>query len=164
METALFRGKPDRDAGRRHALRPRDPSSSYHARTGALKSEPRQSAHRQCTRIHRGSPSRTARLLALCSEPGTGRRTPKSRLSIKPLDTQLITAWRDLASHVRSTGRISANPNVENHSSGGQQPMAPASCRQTGGRLGCRNREHLAVCTGLRQTSRNRHQGGYVYR
>ena len=34
-----------------------------------------------------------------------------------------------------------------------------ATLRQTGGRLGCRNRKHLAFRTGFRQTSRNRHEG-----
>src|ERR1700730_4995830 len=62
--------------------------------------------HSILNRIDRGGPSRTARLLALCSEPGSDRRTPKGRLSIKPVGVQLITSLRDLASHVRFTGRI----------------------------------------------------------
>jgi len=45
--------------------------------------------------------SHPARLLALCPEPGSNSRTPKGRLSIEPVGTQLITGLRDLASHVR---------------------------------------------------------------
>src|SRR5258708_6808527 len=96
------------------------------------------------------APSRTARLLALCSEPGTYMRAPKGRLSIKPVGAQLITGLRGLASHVRFTGRISGKQNVENHSSGGRRHLALASCRQTRGRLGCRNRKHVAFRTRLR--------------
>jgi hypothetical protein len=39
--------------------------------------------------------------------------------------------------------------------------MAPASCGQTCGRLGCRNRKNLAFRSGLRQTGRNRHEAAH---
>src|SRR5438270_815537 len=59
-----------------------------------------------------------------------------ARLTIKPISAQLFTWFQDLASHVRFTGRISGNRNVENHSSGERLFVALASRRQTRRRLG----------------------------
>jgi hypothetical protein len=91
----------------------------------------------------------------------TGGLTRAGR-TVKAVDSQLIAGLQDFRPCTCLTpGGYRQTKNVENHTSRRWHAMALASCRQTGRRLGCRNRKHVAFRDSLWQTGRHRHQGGH---